>query len=187
MYHDISKPATRSVEANGRVRFFEHDLQGAQVAHARALAMHLSTAEAERLKTIVQHHLRPMLLAQAGEATSRRAIYRFFRQTGPAGVDICLLSLADFLGTYGAALPQVGWSKHLDIVRLLLEAWWEKPHEVVTPPRLINGQQLMAHFGLKPGPQVGLLLESIQEAQATGEVTTMEQALELAAKLINNA
>lgn len=186
LYHDIAKPVTRSVDADGRIRFFEHDQLGAQTAYHRAMELRLSKDEAERLKLIIQHHMRPMLLAQAGDSPSRRAIFRFFREVGVAGVDICLLSLADFLGTYGPALPQAEWSRHLDVIRALLEAWWEMPEQAVTPPRLLDGRQLMTRFGLAPGPQIGRLLESIQEAQATGEVTTLEQALALAARLINS-
>jgi len=72
------------------------------------------------------------------------------------------------------------------VIRALLEAWWETPEQVVAPPRLVDGRQLIARFGLSPGPQIGRLLESIQEAQATGEVTTPEQAFELAARLIHS-
>ena len=53
------------------------------------------------METIVRNHMRPLLLGQGGGLPSRRSIYRFFRATGLAGVDVCFLSLADFLATYG--------------------------------------------------------------------------------------
>jgi poly(A) polymerase len=34
----------------------------------------------------------------------------------------------------------------------------------------------MAEFGLRPGPQVGALLEGLREAQAAGEVQTPDDA-----------
>ena len=40
----------------------------------------------------------------------------------------------------------------------------------------MNGHQLMTEFGLKPGPQLGRLLDDLREAQAVGEVTTLEDA-----------
>ncbi len=134
LYHDIGKPASRQVEADGRIRFFDHDQLGAQLAGQRGARLHLSNSEIERLTTIVRHHMRPLLLAQSGDTPSRRAIYRFFRATGAAGVDICLLSLADTLATYGPGLPQDVWVRQLDTVRTLLEAWWEQAEEKVTPP-----------------------------------------------------
>jgi hypothetical protein len=77
-------------------------------------------------------------------------------------------------------LPQERWGRHLDTVRLLLEAWWERREESVAPPALLNGHDLMAALDLKPGKMVGVLLETIREAQAAGQVSDREAALELA-------
>jgi poly(A) polymerase len=180
LYHDVKKPATRSIQENNRIRFFKHDELGAQTVVQRARELHLSNPEAERLKTIVRHHMRPLLLSQLDRLPTRRAVYRFFRDTGPAGVDICLLSLADCLGTYGPGLPQDRWERQLDVVRNLLSAWWEQPEEKVFPPALVNGHDLMQALHLQPGPQIGALLEAIREAQVTAQVETRQQALEFA-------
>lgn len=186
LYHDIAKPLTRREEPGGRVRFFEHDLLGAEMVRKRAGALHLSNNESERLKIVVHHHMRPFLLAQAGGLPTRRAIYRFFRDTGPAGVDVCLLSLADVLATYGPTLPQDSWAGHLQVVRALLEAWWEQPAEAVAPPALLDGRELMKTLKLGPGPQIGRLLDAIREAQATGEVRNRQEAFELAQRLLRD-
>jgi hypothetical protein len=45
---------------------------------------------------------------------------------------------------------------------------------------LVDGDDLINEFALKPGPQIGRLIETIREAQAVGEISTREQALELA-------
>jgi hypothetical protein len=57
-----------------------------------------------------------------------------------------------------------------------LEAWWEQPEEIISPPVLLNGNELMQQFDLKPGPQVGRLLEMVREAQAAGELNDRSQA-----------
>ena len=44
------------------------------------------------------------------------------------------------------------------------------------PVPLLNGKQVMAEFGLKPGPRIGELLEGLREAQATGEVDSETEA-----------
>jgi len=188
LYHDIAKPQTRKIDESGQLHFYEHDALGADMASKRAQQLHLSNQEMERVALVVRHHMRPahlmrLHLAQAGTVTPR-AIYRFFRDTGPAGVDICLLSLADFLATYGATLPQEAWAQHLEIVRSLLEAWWEHPQQAVKPPSLINGHDLIQSFHLLPGPQIGQLLEAVREAQAEGQVNDREQALALVGALL---
>ena len=90
------------------------------------------------------------------------------------------VSLADLQATQGAALPVESWAAHLDVVRALLEAWWERPEESISPPALLNGGDLIREIKIQPGPQVGWLLGEIREAQATGQVATREEALALA-------
>ncbi len=184
LYHDIGKPVTQHREESGRIRFFGHQEVGAEMIAQRASALRLSNTEIAHLRNVVQHHLRPMLLSQTGHSPTRRAIYRFFRQTGRAGVDVCLLSLADVLATYGPTLTQEVWAEHLDVVRTLLEAYWERPQESVAPPRLVTGGDLIAELDLAPGPEVGWLLEKLREAQATGRVDTRQGAIAYARSLL---
>jgi putative nucleotidyltransferase with HDIG domain len=180
LYHDVAKPQTRKVDEDWRIRFIDHERLGVQIVRQRAMHLHLSNLEVDRLGSIVRNHMRPLVLAQGDQPPTHRAIYHFFRDTGESGVDVCLLALADNLATYGPTLPQETWARQLDVVRTLLEAWWEQPEERVSPPPLVTGYDLMQALELKPGPRIGVLLGAIREAQATGEVKSREQALEFA-------
>ncbi len=180
LYHDVGKPATRLVTPEGRTRFLGHDALGAAQTAARARALMLSVAEVQHLEVMVRNHLRIHLLAKGDGHVSRPTVYRFFRACGAAGVDLCLLALADVCGVYGVALPQALWQAELQVCRSLLEAWWEKPEEAVRPPRLLGGSEVMALLGLAPGPQVGQVLEAIQEAQACGLVADRPEAEQFA-------
>jgi len=179
LYHDVAKPKTFQEDAGGQIHFYEHEHIGAKITAERAQALRLSNLEVDRLKTIIKNHLRPHFLAQAGGLPSRRAIYRFFHTCEVAGVDICLLAMADFLATYGAAVSQEAWEQELEVIRALLEAWWEKPTESVTPPTLVSGRDVIQRFRLKPGPEIGRLLALVREAQAEGRVTTVAEAYAL--------
>ena len=187
LYHDIGKPHTKEIDQDGHFRFIKHEEVSAHLVVKLGQELQLSNSEIKRTRVIVLNHMRPLWLAQSGELPSRRAIYRFFRDTGPGGVDVCLLSLADTLATYGPTLPPDIWAHQVDVVRVLLEAWWEKKEEVISPSPLIDGNDLMEELGLKPGPIIGQILRNIQEAQATGNVTNQSQALDLAADIINNS
>ncbi len=186
LYHDVAKPQTQKVDEAGQMRFWGHDQQGAEMAAERARQLAFSNEEIARLETVIRMHMRILFhtnrLLKDGRPPTRRAVYRFFRDSGAAGVDLCLLALADLRATYGQTLPQETWVAALDVVRLLLENWYEKPAESVNPPPLVNGNELMREFNLKPGPKVGELLEAIREAQAMGEVSTREEAIALARK-----
>ena len=184
LYHDVQKPATKSVESGWRIRFFDHDVQGAAVAEERARTFNLSNDEVERIRLIIQHHMRfhffTSRLEGEKQEPSRKAIYRFFRDTRKASSDLVLLGLADLRGTQGATLKQETWTAALDVARILLENYWEKPQETVSPPRLLNGNELMTELGLAPGRVVGQLLEAIREGQATGKVENRAQAVAFA-------
>jgi poly(A) polymerase len=186
-YHDAGKSASQSIENDGKIRFIGHEQIGSRIIRRRGKAMKLSSLEIERLAIIVSHHMRPSLLSHEEGTLNKKAIYHYFRDTGPAGVDICLLSLADVLATYGPTLPPDRWSRHLDVVRLLLEAWWEDREERISPAPLINGDELMAEFDLDPSPLIGYLLEAIREAQISHEVTNKEEAITLADRLVQES
>jgi putative nucleotidyltransferase with HDIG domain len=183
LYHDIAKPLTMKIE-NNRVRFLGHDERGTEVVETRALALRLSNDEINRLKILVREHMRihfftDRMLKESTEP-SRKAIYRFFRATEETGVDLCLLAMADQRATYDHTLSQQNWQACLDVCRILMENWWDKPAETIAPLQLVNGNELMDTFGIKPGPELGQLIESIREAQAVGEVTDRDQALSFA-------
>ncbi|MBI3764690.1 MAG: HD domain-containing protein, partial [Chloroflexi bacterium] len=183
--HDIAKPATRKLDADGAIHFYEHDLVGAEMAARRATRLRFSADEVKRVRLTVNCHLRPLLLANEATGPSRRAIYRFYRAAGEAGVDVCLLSLADSLATWGPEFRQAEWTRMTEVVAALLKGYFEEPEQSVQPPPLLNGRDLIAHFGLEEGPLVGKLLEAIREAQAAGEVADKEAALELARVVLN--
>ena len=190
LYHDVCKPDTKMIDENGRIRFFDHDVKGADVVAERGHAFNLSNDEIERLRSIVRNHMRIHFFADRLEkekqTPSRKAIYRFFRDSDRAGIDIVLLALADLRGTQGPALTIDTWTTYLDVARILFENYWEKPEEVIAPPRLLDGNDLIKELNLAPGPLIGQLLESIRENQAAGKIETKEQALDFARAELSN-
>jgi hypothetical protein len=176
LLHDIGKPPVRTVEESGRIRFLRHEHVGADMAVKRARLLALSVGETRMIGAMIRNHMRPAWLAPG---PSGRAIYRFFRDTGPAGVDTCLLSLGDALGR-GKGLEVREWREWVDGVAVLLESYFDRHGERVSPPALVTGRELMDALHIPPGPEVGRLLELIREAQAAGEVSTPGGALLLA-------
>lgn len=185
LLHDAGKPATQHRTAVDRIQFLRHEQIGADLAQARAEALRLSRDESKRLTVIIQHHMRPLWLHN-NQSLSARAIYRFWRDTGEAGIDVCLLSLADFLGTYGVALDMQAWLAYQTTIQTLLDCYYRQYDTVVSPPQLISGQTLLTHFDLPPGPQIGDLLEKVREAQVSGDITTEEEALAWVQRLLDN-
>jgi poly(A) polymerase len=186
LYHDVGKLSTQSLDDNGKTRFIGHEQIGSKLAEKRGLELKLSNLEISRLVNIVNNHMRPSYLSHTADLPTSKAIYRFFKDTGAAGIDICLLSLADMLATYGTTLPAERWDRHLEVVRTLFQAWWDKRDEQVLPIPLINGEDLISEFNLESGPIIGTILESVREAQITGEVNSKNEAFQLVKKILDD-
>ena len=97
-----------------------------------------------------------LLRARKPEDASPRAIHRFRRQTEPWALD---------------ALAFVGEQGLVDVV--------EAARRADPPAPLLRGDEL----GLDPGPEIGRILDAIDEERAAGTVSTREEALELARAL----
>jgi len=132
------------------------------------------------LESMVGSHMQIHFMARDvrnGAALTRGMIYQYFKQLDDRGVDLVLLSLADTLAANGLELPIERWQQVIEISRTLLEAWFERADEIVHPPRLVDGAELMAALGLNPGPYVGELLAAIEQAQAEGLLHTKAEVL----------
>ena len=178
LLHDIAKPETKSFEANGRMRFFGHSEKGAEMATNLMRRLRFSSREIQMIAAMIEAHLRPVQLGQQG-APSKRAVYRFFRDTGDAGIETLFLSLADHLGSVGPRISRDGFRRHVALTSYVLHLRYGE-EQVVAPPRLIDGDGLMSALGIEPGPLVGELLEAVREAQAAGAIGTVDQALAFA-------
>ena len=175
LLHDVAKPQTKAIDADGRMRFLGHDKEGAAIAANILERLRFSTKEAKLVEIMVRHHLRPEQMSH-NELPSHKAIYRYFRDTGEAGVDTLFLCLADHLATRGPHLNLTQWQEHTKRVEYVLAQRFQK-ESLVVPPKLVDGNDLINVFGMSPGPEIGKILEMVREAQASGEITTREEAL----------
>ncbi len=190
LWHDAGKPAARTREEfpDGRVRyrFIGHEEISAQMAAARLEQLRFSRQEIDLTFAVVAAHMRPHSLHTSfgPEPISRRARYRFFRETDGrlsdslVGVDTVLLALADYIGIYRVSPPPewLEYLRHGD--QLLAYAFSEQGLAQARRP-LVDGHTVMQRFDLSPGPRLGELLAQLQEAQAAGDVHTPDEALAL--------
>lgn len=185
LLHDVAKPETKSVEPSGRIRFFGHHAVGARRAQVVLERLRFSGRGVRLVTLMVEHHLRPAALSDSSQLPTRRALYRYFRDAGEAALSTLYLNAADYLAARGPDLDLKDWERYCGHIAYALE-WWkqQKAQAPAAAPRLVDGNILMEALGLKPGPLVGRLLDALQEAEAVGEVTTREAALDLARRLL---
>jgi poly(A) polymerase len=180
LLHDVAKPQTKIMDKD-RVRFFGHNELGADTVLSIMERLRFSNKEIKLVECMVRYHMRPTQMSGPTQINrsvmpSRRAVYRFFRDGGAAGIDILFLSLADHLAARGPKLDMEQWHWHLEQVKYILGEY-AKDQTLTRPLKLINGHDLINELGLKPGPQLRELLEEVKEAQVAGELSNRAEAL----------
>jgi poly(A) polymerase len=175
LLHDIAKPTTKSIDEKGKMRFFGHGKLGASIVAPMLERLRFSSREIKLVQNLVYHHLRPAQMSNEGLPTSR-AIYRYFRDTEGAGIDILFLALADYLATSGPNLNVGEWNQHNEMINFILSEHGRQETEVI-PVNLIDGHDIMCDLNISPGPLVGELLSEVREAQIAGDLRTREEAI----------
>lgn len=174
LLHDIAKPQTKTMDA-GRARFLGHQEEGAAVAAAIMARLRFANRETQLAELLIKYHLRPTQMSHEGLPTNR-AIYRFFRDIGEAGIDVLFLSLADHLAARADSLDIAEFRGHAAMTAYVLQKHFEEVN-LSAPPKIIDGHEIMESLGLPAGPVIGELLEALKEAQAAGEIADKPQAL----------
>ncbi len=133
----------------------------------------LSNPERDRLRLIYRH--RGSFLALSG--TDRLSLHRYWRKTGVAGIDIVILDLAHHLTTSGLVISQDEWVRLVEQAQTVLGVYFDQYDELVEPPALLSGHDIMRHFSIKAGPILGKLLDAVREAQVQQLIKTPNDAL----------
>jgi putative nucleotidyltransferase with HDIG domain len=180
LLHDIAKPQTRAVSADGRVTFMGHDKAGASVASEVLGRLRAAEKLREHVAGLTRHHLQLGFLVHK-VPLGRRELYRYLDRTAPVQPDVTVLSVADRLATKGEN-ADAAIAKHVALASSLLAdalAW-----RVAPPAPPIRGDELAAALGIRPGPELGRLLAALTEAAYAGEVGDADGAVRLARRLL---
>jgi tRNA nucleotidyltransferase/poly(A) polymerase len=167
LLHDIGKPPTRSFDSGERrVRFNGHDKVGAAMAEVVMSRLRFPRSDIDAVVEAVRNHMVFKDVRQMRPAKLRRFMAR------PNFQIELELHRVDCAGSHG----------DLGNYQFLVDKAEEFANEPLIPPPLVRGDDLIA-MGLKQGPRIGALLESVQTAQLDGEIKTREEAIELVKSL----
>ena len=183
LLHDIGKPHTMTVGADGAIHFYGHERVGAEIAEHICHRWRLSRRETETVTALVRWHMRPVYLAGARELTER-ALRRFWRALGDVvGIYCVVLSAADLMATRGLAMTPEHRQRHYLTLRRLLETHCALK-AARQRPRIVTGHDIMTRYNLPPSPLVGRALQAVEEAVLDGRVRTKEDAWRLLDSLV---
>jgi tRNA nucleotidyltransferase (CCA-adding enzyme) len=178
--HDLGKPATTAV-IDGRIRSHDHEEQGVVPALAVLDRLNLHTLDGydvrHQVAGFVAQHLKPgawfKVRVQVGDGAFRRLAQK---------VDLELLARlakADCLGREPGRFDCTAMDWFLERARAL-----GVQHQAPGP--LLLGRHLLA-LGLTPGPRIGEVLRTVYELQLDGVVTTLDDAIAAARRILHEA
>jgi tRNA nucleotidyltransferase (CCA-adding enzyme) len=152
LIHDIGKPQTFRKLETGVITFYNHEMVSTKIAENLADRLRFSKKEKDKLVTLVRWHQ-----FTVDEHQTDSAIRRILRNVGPENMEEMLaLRVADRLG--GGA-RETSWRLEEFKKRLI-----EVQKEPFTVKDLkIDGNDVMRELNLKPGPEVGEVLEKLFE------------------------
>lgn len=158
--HDVAKPVTATVDANGRIRFNEHDRIGAEMTDRIMDRLRFSRAEIDDTAEMVRQHMVFKDVPRMRVAKLKRFMAR------PTFEDEMELHRVDCASSHAM----------LDNYEFLQRKKEEFANEPIIPAPLVTGNDLIA-LGMKPGPKFGEILEAVETRQLEGALVTREEAL----------
>ena len=169
LLHDVGKPPTFE-RAPDRIRFNEHDRIGAEMAETILRRLRFPNDEIEKIVLCVREHMRFQFVKEMRPAKLKRILAR---ETFPDELELHRIDCA-------------ASHRNLENYEFLKTRAAEMPPEVVKPPPLLTGHDLLA-LGLRPGPTVGQILREVEELQLEERLKSRAEALEFAKSRVTAA
>ncbi len=171
LLHDIGKPATRRLEPGGGVSFHHHEVVGAKMARKRLRALRYPSQVVEDVAQLVFLHLR--FHGYGGGEWTDSAVRRYVTDAGELLPRLHKLVRADCTTRNrrkAAALQRT----YDDLEQRIERIRAEEDLAAVRPD--LDGNEIMALLGLKPGPDVGRAWRYLKELRLDRGPLSREEA-----------
>ncbi len=176
LLHDIGKPATKALEDGGGVSFHHHELVGARMAAKRLRALRYDRATTSAVARLVELHLR--FHGYGDGSWTDSAVRRYVRDAGDLLERLHRLTRADCTTRNRRKAQRL--ARAYDDLESRIERLAREEELASLRPEL-DGGQIMAALGIRPGPQVGeayrFLMDLRLERGPIGEEAAREALL----------
>ncbi len=155
LLHDIGKPATRRFEPGGGVSFHHHEVVGAKLTVKRMKALRFDKDTTQAVARLVELHLRFHGYSDARPGSggwTDAAVRRYVTDAGPLLTRLHLLTRADCTTRNRRKADRLA-AAYDDLERRIAELKDQEELASIRPD--LDGTQIMAILGIKPGRVVG--------------------------------
>jgi poly(A) polymerase len=159
LFHDVGKLYTAE-EVDGEWQFLQHHRVGAKVTRKILTRLNFPQEDVDLICELVRNHMRFQFMLTDKGIRKFKAIDEYPRLIEMVRADI---------KARGTQYKEFNHN-----IKMLERA--DIPAEALDP--FLNGNEIMQHTGLNPGPAVGIIREALLTAQISGDVSTMEEAIE---------
>ena len=173
LLHDCGKPATRRFEAAGGVSFHHHEIVGAKLTVKRLRALRYDKETIAQVARLVELHLR--FHGYGDGAWTDSAVRRYVTDAGPLLERLHRLTRADC--TTRNKRKAMRLSQAYDSLEARIVELSEKEEIASIRPDL-DGAQIMATLGIKPGPEVGVAYKFLLELRLEEGPLSADEAQE---------
>jgi poly(A) polymerase len=162
LLHDIGKPATREFHPDGKVSFHHHEVVGARMAEKRLKELKYPGEVVQHVRDLVFLHLR--FHGYGDQAWTDSAVRRYVRDAGSREQlwRLNQLTRAD-ITTQNKAKARWLQAAVADLEQRIERLEEEEELSKLRPA--LDGNEIMAYLGLKPGPLVGKAWNMLLEAR----------------------
>ena len=173
LLHDIGKTKTKRWDTAAGWTFHNHNYVGAKMVSQifRRLKLPMG-AEMKYVQKLVDLHMRPQAIADSEVTDS--AVRRLLNDAGDDIGDLMTLCEADI--TSKNEVKKKVFLENFRMVRVKLADLVEKDYKRLLQP-VIDGNEIMQLFGLKPGPAVGQLKQTLKDAVLDNRVDNEREPL----------
>ena len=174
LLHDIGKPDTKQLHPDGTVTFHHHDVVGARMARHRMRELRFDKRTIADVDKLVAMHLRFHTYKQGWTDS---AVRRYVRDAGDLFERLNALTRADV--TTGNERKSATIQRRVDELERRVEDLREREELEAMRPAL-DGNRIMDHLGIRPGPLVGEAWNHLLELRLErGPMTEDEARAEL--------